>query len=246
MAVDVPEVRFRAAADDPLGLLEALGAATVSTAQRAFDEQEGPRGPWPEPYEGREPRVRMANLVGSLLMGQRPPDRVLDRRPAGRYSGELYRSITHRVTEVMGRGGAVEAGSWLEYADQFHSGGRTTQPITPEVRGGLGRWLDSLDPPDARRIRRSLRRDRKKVRALKGDTSPRATRDRVKLRESIDHKRGQLKDARSNEYRKAVGFLFGVDELETNSVGRPFIGATETLEKDLADLTERYYALGGS
>lgn len=257
--MDVDLRRFEAASRDPAGLLDALGATAASLSMKNFEDQAFDGRPWPEAYEGREPRVRLANLVGSLLGGQKPPDRVLEGRPAGVYTNELYKSITHRVVSSGPEGGAVEVGSWLDYASRFQEGGKSTQPITPEVRDGLARWLDTIDPPEDRKIRRALRRDRKgkraaqaDIRALKGQRSNSAKKKRAKLRGKIDayaagiaQKRASLKDARSSPYRQAVGFLFGSDELVTNSVGRQFVGVSDELEKDLARQIETYFAKGG-
>ena len=45
--------------------------------------------------------------------------------------------------------------------------------------------------------------------------------------------------------REKIGFLFSIDRLDTDVARRPFLGATEALEKDLAAIVERHI-LGGS
>lgn len=271
--IEVNDRRFLDAEARSGSLLKRVGALAVSISQRAFEDQRFDGRPWPEAYEGREPRVRIANLVGTLTEGGKPPDRVLEGRPAGVYSNELYKSIEHRVVEETEQGGIVEVGSWQPYADRFQRGGRSTQSITPEVRDGLLKWLDSLDGGPDRKMRRRYRTlvrqirrvdDQKselteKRKALTGERSPKATKQRAalkkkratldgrkrKLAEERDQIREQLKNVRSNPYRDVVGFLFGVDELVTNSVPRPFVAVTSELERRVAATIEDFFGQGG-
>ena len=247
--IEIAEGRFRDVARNPRALLNRIGEVGVEVAQASFVDQGFSGRRWPEAYEGREPRIRLANLVGDLLEGKRPPDRVREGRPAGTYSGELYKSIAKEVTNETATGGAVEVGSDLPYASHFQVGGRSTQAITADVRDGLTRWLDQIDPPEQRKIRRRNRTLKQRDRKLstEHDSAKEKRRQaivvaRAKIAEERRENRVRLADAPSNAYRQAVGFLFSVDELVTNSVGRQFIGVTPEVEKRLAQAAEHFFA----
>jgi len=271
---DARQVEFKRAAKNPEGLLKAVGLVAVRQAQNAFKEQGFEGGTWPEAYEGREPRVRVANLVGSLLAGAKPPDRVLQGRPAGQYSNALVKSLNFRVVSSSPDGGTVEAGSWEDHANHFQRGGRSSQPVTPAVKAGLKKWLDKQDPKNVRAARKrvhalkaaeaKLRDERaKKVVAararIRGDGSAGAKSERraiATVAENIDAQieglrherraaRRRVKEEKS-PLRAALGFLFGIDELTTNARGRQFIGVTKKLEETVAREIEGYFARGGA
>jgi len=54
-----------------------------------------------------------------------------------------------------------------------------------------------------------------------------------------------LKSKQGKLYRDKVGFLFQVDELETQVVKRQFVGVTKQLEKDVAELVKLWVEQGG-
>lgn len=119
-------------------LLKKIGMLGVAQAQQAFRNQRLGSIIWPERYPGQSgPFINKAGAVADLSSGGRIKDRRFERRPAGIDTGELSRSMTYKVTGDD----TVDIGSPLEYADRFHDGGESDQPITPAVRTALAKEM---------------------------------------------------------------------------------------------------------
>lgn len=145
----------RALEQEPDRLLSRIGVVMAAYSQEAFDRQRFGATLWPERYPNQQgEKVNVAGIVEDLETSGRPKQRRFDARPAGIDTGDLKRRVTFSVA-----GGTLEVGSAVPYAERFHEGGTSIQPISQTVRQRLSRWLtreSRTDPQRAVMLRRRL------------------------------------------------------------------------------------------
>jgi len=122
----------------PRALLKQMGAMMESASQEAFTLQRLGDIEWPHRYPNQgEPFVNVAGLVSDLNRGATIKERRFQRRPALQDTGQLGASIRSRVVSDD----RVEVGTPLERGATHQYGLTSQQPITPEAKKGLSKWL---------------------------------------------------------------------------------------------------------
>lgn len=129
--------------------LKRIGVHLVAQAKKAFSEQRFGAIQWPERYPNQVGgKLNIAGAVDDLKSGPRIKSRRYDARPAGRDTGEMMRRLTFRVA-----GGALEVGSDVPYAQKFHAGGISRQPLTRDFFRNLAQFLRTKRGGAKRRAR---------------------------------------------------------------------------------------------
>lgn len=138
---DAPEpfVRLRGALTDKGPILDSIGAILEAGAQEAFAEQRFGDFAWPERYPNQsEPFINIAAALSDFNKGRDEPlPRRFDRRPALLDTSELMGSVRSRVLSSD----TVDAGSTVPYAPQHQWGLVSSQPVTPQAKNRIAKWL---------------------------------------------------------------------------------------------------------
>lgn len=124
-------------------LLDRIGALYVSASQRSFAQQRWGDEAWPARYPRQKNKLNIAGALRDFAAGRRAPlARRFQDRPALIDTGELRRSIAHRV---VADGGVlyVEVGTTLPYAAKQLYGGETVIRITQAIRDRAREWLQT-------------------------------------------------------------------------------------------------------
>lgn len=189
---------------DPDRLLKRIGVVMLAGSQAAFANQRFGSVVWPERYpnQGGGEKLNVAGAVKDLANGPNIKSRRYDARPAGRDTGDLMGRLTAQV-----RGGLLEVGSDLPYAQRFHAGGESRLTITPQIKRNLGIFL----------------RRKRKAAGREADRNGGAG-------------RGPRGGAPKTLEERRLGFLFRVGELVTESPARPFAGITREMVGDIESL----------
>lgn len=232
-AADVMKLEKRL--QNPERLLTRFGAMLAADAKASFDRQALGEIAWPERYPGQKPPfLNVAGAISDFAKGRtKPLARRFENRPAGVDTRETRNSISYRVVGTNG----VEVGSTAPNAQRMQSGGESSQPITPEIKKLMGKFLKP-----------------KKTRASPAfDQTDEELAENAK-REGLRYKPNKKKrgtDTRTDveftipsPYRDKLGPLFHLTTLKTQVHARPFLGVTDAMRADLLTATEDYFATG--
>lgn len=136
--------RFRELAEDPTEVMKVVGIVIASSAERAFEEQGIPGDPWLPRYPNQNPpKVNKAGLVSDLLQGSSIKGRRFTDRPALMDTGRLLRSLAWEQSVDTRGSHIVEVGSNVPYASIHQFGGTSRQPLTPVVKDGIWKFINT-------------------------------------------------------------------------------------------------------
>lgn len=157
-----------------------------AASQRAFVDQRFGTDVWPPRYPNQEvpPFANVAGIVADFNRGMNAPSRRFEKRPALRDTGEMLNRLRGSAAVVFGDF-EVSVRSDVDYAEKHQTGGKSSQPVSPQAKTMLAKLLK---------------------------------------------KRPEL--------RAKLGFLFTIDELETEVNKRPFIGVTEETKPKIVRTVE--------
>ena len=163
-----------------------IAALLQASSQRAFVDQRFGTEVWPPRYPNQDgaPFANVAGIVADFNRGMNAPGRRFENRPALRDTGEMMNRLRGSAAVVFGDF-EVTVKSDVPYADKHQTGGKSSQPVSPQAKTILAKLLK---------------------------------------------KRPEL--------RSRLGFLFSLDELETEVNKRPFIGVTEETKPKIVRTVE--------
>lgn len=141
-------------------VLDAVGLAAVGYFQSSFDRQSFGSNPWPERYPFQlAPTLNVAAALERFNRGLQPLARHYESWPVLKGSGDLQRSITHRVSgddEIeVGADPAV-----APYASLQNFGGKSRQPVTDLAKKRIRSFV-KRKPAYAKHLRPLLAMDEK-------------------------------------------------------------------------------------
>lgn len=132
-------VRLLAFLENPVDLLNRIGAHLAGLSQAAFVDERYGTDSWPKQYPGMDDEefLHVAGILSDLNAGGRIKERRFRRKVPLHDTGELAGSITHKV---LGKD-AVEVGTTVDYAATHQFGLLSEQTITKQARRGLYEFL---------------------------------------------------------------------------------------------------------
>lgn len=197
-------------------LMKWIGAQGIAVSQEAFIKQQLGNIKWPARYEGQaEPKFNYAGALMDWKSGRAAPkpNRFVDRLALidEGMRGGIQGSLTYNVTGPL----SVKWGSGKNYAQLQHGGGYTAIPWDKATKERAMEWLYKTKP---------IRGKVKKVEYKKGTV-----------------KASGGKKVQRSAYADHVHTLFAKNPWEQRVAARPFVGITDTLEKDFAASIKMYY-----
>lgn len=135
-------VHLKRELENPRALMKQLGALVLGASVDSFRDQKFGDYEWPARYPGQsEPKLNIAGAVSDFAGGRLSPKpiRFIDRPVLvdEGFRGGLVGSITYRALDEN----SFEVGTVKPYAATHQYGRPSEQPITPQVRQGIRRWL---------------------------------------------------------------------------------------------------------
>ena len=113
-----------------------------AASQRAFVDQRFGTSVWPPRYPNQQipPFANVAGIVADFNRGMNAPSRRFEKRPALRDTGEMLNRLRGSASASFGDF-EVTYKSDVPYADTHQTGGKSTQPVSPQAKTMLKKLL---------------------------------------------------------------------------------------------------------